>query len=168
MALGGTRKADAISWDVRPSTDWRISGARIAGRSPDARKRTSGPAGGRGLSPATRPPLPAPRPSAPDAPRRRPRGRAVSPASAPRRRATVRSHAAGFSGTPPLGHWRSAAAKASDSASSAAATSPVRAARKATSRPKLSRATRSAARPASLPVAAARQAGARGRISMLP
>ncbi len=76
------------------------------------------------------------------------------PASVLRRRATVRSQAAGFSGTPLSGHWRSAAAKASDSASSAAATSRVRAARKATSRPKLSRATRSAARPASSPVSA--------------
>ena len=42
---------------------------------------------------------------------------------------------AGRTGTPLAGHWSSAAAKASDSASSAPATSRVRAARMATRRP---------------------------------
>jgi hypothetical protein len=51
------------------------------------------------------------------------------------RRATVSSHASGVRGMPLAGHSTSAAAKASDSASSAPATSRVRAARNATSLP---------------------------------
>src|SRR5262249_13796914 len=51
------------------------------------------------------------------------------------RRATAMSHASALSGIPPAGQSTSAAAKASDKASSAPATSPVRAARKAMSLP---------------------------------
>jgi hypothetical protein len=51
------------------------------------------------------------------------------------RRATVSSQASGLDGQPFTGQSASAAAKASDSASSAAATSRVRDARKATSLP---------------------------------
>ncbi len=51
------------------------------------------------------------------------------------RRATVSSHASGFDGHPWSGQSESAEVNASDSASSAAATSRVRAARKATSLP---------------------------------
>jgi hypothetical protein len=56
-------------------------------------------------------------------------------ASTARRRATVTSQPSGLSGMPPASQSVRAAAKASDSASSAASTSPVRAARKATSLP---------------------------------
>jgi len=51
------------------------------------------------------------------------------------RRATAMSHASGLSGIPRARHSTRAAAKASDMASSAPATSPVLAARKATSLP---------------------------------
>jgi len=51
------------------------------------------------------------------------------------RRAAVSNQASGLSGTPSTGQWASALVKASDSASSAPATSRVRAARKATSLP---------------------------------
>jgi hypothetical protein len=51
------------------------------------------------------------------------------------RRATVNSHASGLAGTPLSGQSTSAEAKASESASSAPATSRVRDARKATSFP---------------------------------
>jgi hypothetical protein len=51
------------------------------------------------------------------------------------RRATVSNQASGLDGQPFTGQSASAAAKASDSASSAAATSRVRDARKATSLP---------------------------------
>jgi hypothetical protein len=51
------------------------------------------------------------------------------------RRATVSSHASGLAGTPLAGQSTSAEANASESASSAPATSRVRAARKATSLP---------------------------------
>ena len=50
-------------------------------------------------------------------------------------RATASSQASGLSGVPRAGHSSSAAVNASASASSAPATSPVRAARKATSLP---------------------------------
>src|SRR5262249_355155 len=60
------------------------------------------------------------------------------------RRATAMSHASALSGTPRAGQSTSAAANASDKASSAPATSPVRAARTATSLPALRRATASA------------------------
>jgi hypothetical protein len=56
-------------------------------------------------------------------------------ASIERRRATASSQASGLRGAPLFGHSVSAAAKASDKASSAPATSRVRALRKATKRP---------------------------------
>ena len=60
---------------------------------------------------------------------------ALRAASMNLRRATAMSHASGLSGTPLAGQSASAAAKASDNASSAPATSRVRAASKATSLP---------------------------------
>ena len=140
IVAGETRKAEAIVAASKPSTACRISGARtpasIAGCA-QANIRGAELFVGNFDAACALPP-----PRASSAIRRRCADPALSAlvrrsraASIILRRATVSSHASGFDGTPPDGQPFRAAAKASDSASSAPATSPLRAARKATSLP---------------------------------
>ena len=134
MAAGDSRNAEAIVAASRPSTTWSISGARIAAsmagwaQTNISLSRWSGIADAGSIS--TTSPAITCMCSAPLSAVRRRRA-----ASMDFRRATVSSHASGLSGVPWTGQSARAAANASESASSAAATSPVRAARKATSLP---------------------------------
>jgi hypothetical protein len=135
MVAGDTRKADAMVAASKPRMVCRIIGARmpasIAGwaQANIISRRWSGIC----VAPATAASSSSPincRWGAASSWLRRRRA-----ASMVLRRATVMSHASGLAGMPLAGQSTKAAANASDKASSAPATSRVRAARKATSLP---------------------------------
>jgi len=130
IVAGATRNAEAIAAASKPSTTCRMSGARtpssIAGcaQANIRRRRWSG------ISDSISTSASSCTTSALSSLVRRRRAASMS-----LRRATVSSHASGARGTPLAGQSASAAANASDSASSAPATSRVRAASIATSLP---------------------------------
>ena len=118
MAAGEMRNAEAMVLASSPSTTCRISGARMPASIAGCAQANISARRWSGMS-APPPPRPAP-PRAAATARRRPRrcgGGAT--ASIILRRATVSSHASGFAGQPFSGQSASAAANASDSASSA-------------------------------------------------
>ena len=135
MVAGETRKAEPIVAASKPRIVCRISGARMAGSSAGcAHANMSESRSSRtGVSSASAA-------SISSATSRRCEAASLAVwrrrvASIMRRRATVSSHASGVRGTPVRGHSASADAKASESASSAPATSRVRDASSATSLP---------------------------------
>jgi len=134
MVAGDTRKAEAMAAASKPSVVWSMSGARVAAsmagwaQANMSRSLSSGMASAPS-SPSASSAANSRCPAASSACRARRRP------SICRLRAAVSSQPSGLSGTPFFGQSASAAAKASDNASSAAATSRVRAARKAMSLP---------------------------------
>ncbi len=135
IAAGDDRNADAIVFASSPSTTCNISGARTPASidgCAHANNSASRRSGISALSAAA-----ASRPSAMicNSPAAASVVECRRAASITLRRATVSSHPSGFAGQPFRGQSASAERNASESASSAAATSWVRAARKATSLP---------------------------------
>ena len=133
MAAGDIRNAEAIIFASNPSTACSINGARTpasmagcAQANINARRR-SGISASAAVSKFSAQSRTCPVAASPMRCRRT--------TSITFRRATVRSHASGFAGHPFSGQSASAEANASDRASSAAATSRVWTARKATSLP---------------------------------
>ena len=125
IADGATRYADAILFASSPSTVCKISGERTLASIAGCAHANISPSRSSGIPASI---SAASRPSAIT----RISSDAISTLFRPRyisivfRRATVSSHASGFSGQPFAGQSASAAANASDNASSAAATSRVR------------------------------------------
>jgi hypothetical protein len=135
IADGRTRNTDAMRAAFSPSTVWSMSGVRAAASIAGWVQRNSSLSRSSGNTRALPATASASSAIAIRAGRASACTRARRAASMSRRRATVRSHASGFSGTPVSGQVSRAARKASASASSAAATSRERTARNATSRP---------------------------------
>ena len=134
MAEGATRKAEAIAAASKPSTTWRMSGARTPASMPGSAQANMSRRRSSGIPVSSGVPLSPPASSSSSV-----RSASVGVAASPTRRrrvasmslrlATVKSQASGARGIPLRGQSASAAANASDSASSAPATSRVRAAR---------------------------------------